>query len=162
MSAKLSRDDLSRRVPVTPLSHGGQLLFVSTDSGDGSCVAMTSGQVGGFWDDKPCTDKYKFMCEKFRPDISPPTEAPTPPPSQGCADGWTAKPHFRNCYRVKKKLAALIIWQDCASVTDSTVYAYCSQKAKLQIFGDFGKLNIEPKRCILVGQVSCLLSFLYI
>lgn len=70
------------------------------DSDDGSCVAMTSGQVGGFWDDKPCADKNKFMCEKFRPDISPPTQAPTPPPSQGCADGWTANPHFRNCYRL--------------------------------------------------------------
>lgn len=102
VSARL--DDVSRlyrAAGVARFSPGGHLPFLSTDSGDGSCVAMTSGQVGGFWDDKPCADKYKFLCEKFRPDISPPTEAPTPPPSQGCAEGWTAKPHFRNCYRVK-------------------------------------------------------------
>lgn len=101
VSAKLNSGWLNRRAGVTWFCPGGHLLFLSTDSGDGSCVAMTSGKVGGFWDDKQCADKYKFMCEKFRPDISPPTEAPTPPPSQGCADGWTAKPHFRNCYRVK-------------------------------------------------------------
>lgn len=69
---------------------------------------MTSGQVGGFWDDKPCSDKYKFMCEKFRPDISPPTKPPTPPPAQGCADGWTAKPHFRNCYKVRNEPLGMI------------------------------------------------------
>lgn len=61
---------------------------------------MTAGQVGGFWDDKQCTEKFNFICEKLRPDITPPTKAPTPPPAQGCADGWTALPHFRNCYKV--------------------------------------------------------------
>lgn len=74
--------------------------FLSIDSGDGACVAMTSGQVGGFWDDKQCSEKYAFICEKERTDISPPTQAPTPPPSQGCASGWTALPHFRHCYKV--------------------------------------------------------------
>uniref|UniRef100_A0A3Q2Q8K9 C-type lectin domain-containing protein n=1 Tax=Fundulus heteroclitus TaxID=8078 RepID=A0A3Q2Q8K9_FUNHE len=44
--------------------------------------------------------RHAFVCEKARPDITPPTKAPTPPPSQGCADGWTALPHFRNCYKV--------------------------------------------------------------
>lgn len=82
---------------------GSRSFHLPPDSGDGSCVAMTSGQVGGFWDDKPCSDRYKFMCEKFRPDISPPTKPPTPPPAQGCADGWTAKPHFRNCYKVRNE-----------------------------------------------------------
>ncbi|KAG7499177.1 macrophage mannose receptor 1-like [Solea senegalensis] len=70
------------------------------DNGDGTCVAMTTGQVGGFWDDKQCSEKYAFVCEKFRPDISPPTGPPTPPPAQGCAEGWTALPHYRNCYRL--------------------------------------------------------------
>ncbi|XP_023194031.1 macrophage mannose receptor 1-like [Xiphophorus maculatus] len=70
------------------------------DNGDGTCVAMTTGQIGGFWDDKQCSEKYAFICEKARPDITPPTKAPTPPPSQGCANGWTALPHFRNCYRL--------------------------------------------------------------
>ncbi|XP_014906843.1 macrophage mannose receptor 1 [Poecilia latipinna] len=70
------------------------------DNGDGTCVAMTTGQIGGFWDDKQCSEKHAFICEKARPDITPPTKAPTPPPSQGCADGWTALPHFRNCYRL--------------------------------------------------------------
>lgn len=32
-------------------THPGK-QFLSVDSGDGACVAMTSGQVGGFWDDK--------------------------------------------------------------------------------------------------------------
>lgn len=62
---------------------------------------MTSGKVGGFWDDQQCSEESAFLCEKARPDISPPTKAPTPPPSQGCADSWTALPHFRNCYKVK-------------------------------------------------------------
>ncbi|XP_026210056.1 LOW QUALITY PROTEIN: macrophage mannose receptor 1 [Anabas testudineus] len=71
------------------------------DSGDGTCVAMTTGQVGGFWDDKQCLDKYSFICEKARPDITPPTKAPTPPPPpHGCADGWTGQSHFRNCYKL--------------------------------------------------------------
>lgn len=70
------------------------------DSGDGSCVAMAADKIGAFWDDKQCSEKFFFFCEKFRPDITPPTKAPTPPPSQGCADGWTAQPHFRNCYKV--------------------------------------------------------------
>ncbi|XP_005917437.1 macrophage mannose receptor 1 [Haplochromis burtoni] len=70
------------------------------DNGGGTCVAMTTGQVGGFWDDKQCLDKYAFVCEKYRPDISPPTKAPTVPPAQGCAAGWTAKPHFRHCYKL--------------------------------------------------------------
>ncbi|XP_047425524.1 macrophage mannose receptor 1 [Mugil cephalus] len=70
------------------------------DNTDGTCVAMTTGQVGGFWDDKQCSEKFAFFCEKHRPDISPPTQPPTPPPSQGCANGWTALPHFRHCYRL--------------------------------------------------------------
>ncbi|KAK7896517.1 hypothetical protein WMY93_021842 [Mugilogobius chulae] len=74
------------------------------DSGDGTCVAMTSGQIGGFWDDKQCTEKFAFICEKARPDITPPTKAPTPPPSQGCVTGWTALPHFRNCYKLFHKV----------------------------------------------------------
>ncbi|KAM8872531.1 uncharacterized protein ACB058_004460 isoform 1-T1 [Synchiropus picturatus] len=74
------------------------------DNGDGTCVGMTTGAVGGFWDDKECSEKFAFICEKHRPDISPPTKAPTPPPSQGCADTWTAKPHFRNCYKLFHKV----------------------------------------------------------
>lgn len=76
---------------------------LSLDTGDGTCVAMTTGQIGGFWDDKPCSEKYGFFCEKPRPDITPPTNPPTPPPAQGCADGWTALPHFRNCYKVNSQ-----------------------------------------------------------
>ncbi|KAM6975835.1 uncharacterized protein LKV04_015092 [Tautogolabrus adspersus] len=70
------------------------------DDGDGKCVAMTTGAVGGFWDDKQCTETYSFICEKPRPDITPPTKPPTPPPAQGCADSWTALPHFRHCYKL--------------------------------------------------------------
>ena len=61
---------------------------------------MTTGPVGGFWDAKECTEEHSFVCEKPRPDITPPTKPPTPPPSQGCVDGWTAAPYFRNCYKV--------------------------------------------------------------
>lgn len=78
----------------------------SPDSGDGSCVAMAADKIGGFWDDKPCSEKFFFFCEKSRPDITPPTKAPTPPPAQGCAEGWTAQPHFRNCYKVTIETAA--------------------------------------------------------
>lgn len=79
---------------------GNSSLCLYPDSGDGSCVAMAADKIGAFWDDKQCSEKFFFFCEKFRPDITPPTKAPTPPPSQGCADGWTAQPHFRNCYKV--------------------------------------------------------------
>ncbi|TNM92320.1 hypothetical protein fugu_019332 [Takifugu bimaculatus] len=61
---------------------------------------MAADKIGAFWDDKQCSEKFFFFCEKSRPDITPPTKAPTPPPSQGCADGWTAQPHFRNCYKL--------------------------------------------------------------
>nr|XP_020476711.1 macrophage mannose receptor 1-like isoform X2 [Monopterus albus] len=70
------------------------------DSGDGNCVAMTTGQIGGFWDDKQCSEKYLFICEKPRPDITPPTKPPTPPSSHGCATGWSGLSHFRNCYKL--------------------------------------------------------------
>ncbi|XP_026154124.1 macrophage mannose receptor 1 isoform X2 [Mastacembelus armatus] len=70
------------------------------DSGDGTCVAMTTGQIGGFWDDKQCSEKHAFICEKPRPDITPPTTPPIPPPAKGCAVGWTSKPGFRNCYKL--------------------------------------------------------------
>ncbi|XP_068609207.1 uncharacterized protein [Brachionichthys hirsutus] len=70
------------------------------DSGDGTCVAMTSGVIGGFWDDKQCLDQYAFVCEKARPDITPPTTAPTPPLPEGCSEGWTALPHHRYCYKL--------------------------------------------------------------
>lgn len=73
---------------------------LSPDSGDGSCVAMAADKIGGFWDDKQCSEKFFFFCEKSRLDITPPTKAPTPPPSQGCTDSRTALPHFRNCYKV--------------------------------------------------------------
>lgn len=72
----------------------------STDNGDGTCVAMTTGAIGGFWDDKPCSEQFYFVCEKRRPDISPPTEAPTPEPSHHCAEGWAALLRQRSCYRV--------------------------------------------------------------
>jgi len=73
------------------------------DNGDGTCVAMTTGPIGGFWDDKPCSEKHAFVCEKARPDITPPTKAPTVPPAQGCATGWTSLPQFRDCYRVNEE-----------------------------------------------------------
>ncbi|KAK5879066.1 hypothetical protein CesoFtcFv8_024411 [Champsocephalus esox] len=91
------------------------------DSGDGTCVAMTTGPIGGFWDDKECLEKHAFVCEKPRPDITPPTKAPTFPPSQGCATSWTALPHFRNCFKLfhnvdwsmKKSWGAAL--EDCVS-----------------------------------------------
>lgn len=88
---------ITRNTPLITL-----ICFLSLDNGEGTCVAMTSGQTGGFWDDKECLEKFAFICEKPRPDITPPTKAPTPPPSQGCAEGWTAQPHFRNCFKVFK------------------------------------------------------------
>uniref|UniRef100_A0A673Y533 C-type lectin domain-containing protein n=1 Tax=Salmo trutta TaxID=8032 RepID=A0A673Y533_SALTR len=72
-----------------------------SDNHAGTCVGMTTGLTGGFWDDKPCTEVFPFVCETPRPDITPPTKPPTPPPSPDCADGWTAERHFRNCYKVK-------------------------------------------------------------
>ncbi|KAF3849178.1 hypothetical protein F7725_015675 [Dissostichus mawsoni] len=91
------------------------------DSGDGTCVAMTTGTIGGFWDDKECLEKHAFVCEKPRPNITPPTKAPTFPPSQGCATSWTALPHFRNCFKLfhnvdwsmKKSWEAAL--EDCVS-----------------------------------------------
>ncbi|XP_072304766.1 macrophage mannose receptor 1-like [Eucyclogobius newberryi] len=91
------------------------------DNGDGTCVAMTGGQIGGFWDDQQCSEKFGFICEKARPDVTPPTEAPTPPPSQGCADSWTAPAHFRNCYMLfhnvdwSQKKSWQAAYNDCVS-----------------------------------------------
>lgn len=92
-----------KRIPYTIIPIGKTpMSILSVDSGDGTCVAMTTGPIGGFWDDKECLEKHAFVCEKPRPDITPPTKAPTFPPSQGCATSWTALPHFRNCFKVKK------------------------------------------------------------
>ncbi|KAL0965897.1 hypothetical protein UPYG_G00287390 [Umbra pygmaea] len=90
------------------------------DSHAGTCVGMTTSPTGGFWDDKSCTDAYPFVCEVPRPDITPPTPAPTPPISQGCADGWTAESHFRNCYKLftvdfSKKKSWPSAREDCIS-----------------------------------------------
>ncbi|XP_056147018.1 macrophage mannose receptor 1 [Lampris incognitus] len=69
------------------------------DNGDATCVAMSTATVGGFWDDKSCLEQSSFICEKHRPDISPPPKPPTPP-GHGCADGWGGLPYFRNCYKL--------------------------------------------------------------
>ncbi|KAG7266657.1 hypothetical protein CRUP_028374, partial [Coryphaenoides rupestris] len=62
---------------------------------------MTTGAVGGFWNDKSCLEEFSFVCEKPRPDITPPTKAPTPPPSPDCGDSsWTSKSDFKFCYRL--------------------------------------------------------------
>ncbi|XP_063066766.1 macrophage mannose receptor 1, partial [Engraulis encrasicolus] len=66
----------------------------------GFCVAMTTSPIAGFWDNKPCDEPHPFICEKARDGITPPTQAPTPPPVQGCSEGWTGQPHYRNCYRL--------------------------------------------------------------
>ncbi|KAM4634074.1 macrophage mannose receptor 1 [Polymixia lowei] len=70
------------------------------DNEDGTCVAMNADTVGSFWDDVPCSEQSSFICEKFRPDITPAPPPKTPPVPQGCSDGWTGLPHFRNCYRL--------------------------------------------------------------
>ncbi|KAJ8338949.1 hypothetical protein SKAU_G00357350 [Synaphobranchus kaupii] len=90
------------------------------DSGDGSCVAMTTGAVGGFWDDKACEESFPFVCEGERDGISPPTRAPTPEPVHGCEPGWSAETHFRNCYKFfmmdhSKKKSWNAAGEDCRS-----------------------------------------------
>lgn len=109
-----TKNQLDMMIHIHPLNTNA---YLSVDTGDGTCVAMTAGQIGGFWDDKSCLEKYGFFCEKPRPDITPPTKAPTPPPAQGCADGWTALPHLRNCYKVNSQqpLTQLQPWVTAAS-----------------------------------------------
>ncbi|XP_038845355.1 macrophage mannose receptor 1 [Salvelinus namaycush] len=105
--------------------NGAPLTFTHWDRNQpdnhaGTCVGMTTGLTGGFWDDKPCTEVFPFVCETPRPDITPPTKPPTPPPSLDCADGWTAERHFRNCYRLfmvdfSKKKSWSAAREDCTS-----------------------------------------------
>ncbi|XP_024286595.1 macrophage mannose receptor 1 [Oncorhynchus tshawytscha] len=105
--------------------NGAPLTFTHWDRNQpdnhaGTCVAMTTGLTGGFWDDKPCTELFPFVCETPRPDITPPTKPPTPPPSLDCADGWTAERHFRNCYKLfmvdfSKKKSWPAAREDCIS-----------------------------------------------
>ncbi|XP_035247102.1 macrophage mannose receptor 1 [Anguilla anguilla] len=90
------------------------------DSGDGSCVAMTTGPTGGFWDDKACQESFPFICEGQRDGLSPPTRAPTPEPTQDCDPGWISKRHFRNCYKIfmvdySKKKSWNAAGEDCRS-----------------------------------------------
>lgn len=70
------------------------------DNSVGYCVTMSTSPLAGFWNNAPCTESHPFICEVPRTDISPPTRAPTPPPAQGCTDGWTSLPNFRQCYRL--------------------------------------------------------------
>lgn len=74
------------------------------DDSRGDCVTMTTKPIAGFWTNVNCGDSYPFICESPRNGISPPTHAPTPPPIAGCANGWSGKPHFRQCYRVRDKV----------------------------------------------------------
>ncbi|KAL4617320.1 macrophage mannose receptor 1-like [Arapaima gigas] len=90
------------------------------DTGEGTCVAMTSGPIGGFWDDKACEGSFPFVCEKARDGISPPTRVPTAPPSQGCDPGWSSETGFRHCYKIfmmdySQKKSWYDARQDCLS-----------------------------------------------
>lgn len=91
---------------------------------------MTTGKIGGFWDDMQCLETHSFVCEKPRPDISPPTKAPTPPPSQGCADGWTAKPHFRHCYKASFVIITTEILTGDHGVSGLCFLIHCSSSTK--------------------------------
>ncbi|KAG2466118.1 MRC1 protein, partial [Polypterus senegalus] len=69
------------------------------DNLEGSCVSMTSGNTGGFWDDQPCESSYKFFCELPRDGISPPPPVTTEAPSENCAPGWKSLKEFSKCYK---------------------------------------------------------------
>ncbi|XP_026880092.2 macrophage mannose receptor 1 [Electrophorus electricus] len=84
----------------------GQLLLYShwdrnqPDNHAGPCVTMTTKPIAGFWTNRQCEESHPFICELPRDGMSPPTRAPTPPPVQGCAPGWSGKSHYRQCYRL--------------------------------------------------------------
>ncbi|XP_038058604.1 lymphocyte antigen 75-like [Patiria miniata] len=62
------------------------------DDRTGHCVTVTSGRNAGFWVDRDCTTKYRYICEKAKankPPIQPPVINPgTTPSSSGCVTGW--------------------------------------------------------------------------
>ncbi|XP_043990703.1 macrophage mannose receptor 1-like [Gambusia affinis] len=63
------------------------------------CVAMTTGSTAGLWDVLPCTNREKYIC-KYQAEGAALTPAPTTPPSDHCADGWTRVPSRYVCYKV--------------------------------------------------------------
>lgn len=77
------------------------MSILKPDDSKGDCVTMTTKPIAGFWRNQDCGESHQFICESPRDGISPPTQAPTPPPVPGCADGWSGKTHFRQCYRVR-------------------------------------------------------------
>lgn len=84
----------------------------SLDNHAGSCVTMTTTPLAGFWKNKECEESFPFVCEAPRNGVAPPTRPPTPPPAAGCESGWTAEPHFRNCYRVRILRSPVYSWKN--------------------------------------------------
>ncbi|KAF4077177.1 hypothetical protein AMELA_G00205040 [Ameiurus melas] len=105
--------------------NGASLLYTHwdrdyPDDSKGDCVTMTTKPITGLWRNQNCDHSHPFVCESPRNGISPPTHAPTPPPVTGCADGWSGKPHFRQCYRLftvdySKKKSWTAARDDCLS-----------------------------------------------
>ncbi|XP_014899453.1 macrophage mannose receptor 1-like isoform X2 [Poecilia latipinna] len=63
------------------------------------CVAMTTGSTAGLWDVLPCTNRQKYIC-KYQAEGTAPTPAPTTPPSDHCADGWTRVQSRYVCHKI--------------------------------------------------------------
>ncbi|XP_058889912.1 macrophage mannose receptor 1-like [Acipenser ruthenus] len=114
------------------------------DNQEGSCVSMTSGPAGGFWDDQPCDSSFPFVCEAERNGISPPPPITTEAPSEGCANGWKSTNGLSHCYKFflndhSKKRNWQSARQDCLSRGAELVSIHSSGEQRFLSSGDVGR-----------------------
>ncbi|XP_071789139.1 uncharacterized protein [Asterias amurensis] len=72
------------------------------DDQAGNCVTMNSGMDAGYWTDRDCSVKRRYICEKAgngQPPLTPPPAiTPTQPSDTDCQAGWTG--YGTQCFRI--------------------------------------------------------------